>query len=88
MTTLFDFYAIILLLASLSIFIIRYIQEEPPVMPYLVIACTCAVGNWLADAGAPVGGLALMIAASFLFLSCLLYPKLRNMGDEADNDAA
>lgn len=88
MTTVFDVYAIVLLLASLTIFIVRYVQEEPPVMPYLVIACTCAVGNWLADAGARIGGLTLMIAASFLFLSCLLYPKIRSMGGKKDSDAS
>ena len=85
MNTIFDLFSIVLLLASLTIFIVRYMNEDPPVMPYLVIACTCAVGNWLGDAGAEIGAIALMVAASFLFLSSLLYPRLRNMGGKAED---
>ncbi|MGF1542906.1 MAG: XrtV sorting system accessory protein [Parvularculaceae bacterium] len=85
MDTIFDIYSIALLLASLTIFVSRYITEEPPTLPYLVIACTCAVGNWLGEAGAEMGAIVLMTAASFLFLSCLLYPRLRrSKSDDLD----
>ncbi|NWG92747.1 MAG: hypothetical protein HXY21_09610 [Parvularculaceae bacterium] len=77
MVTIFDVYSISLLLISLTMFVIRYLREEPPVMPYLVIACTCAVGNYLGEQGGGVGALMLLVAASFLFLGCLFYPHLR-----------
>ncbi len=86
MSTIFDVYSIFLLVASLSMFIARYMREEPPTLPYLVIACTCATGNWLGESGARVGAIVLLTAASFLFLSCLFYPRVRRMsrrGDEA-----
>jgi hypothetical protein len=77
MVTFFDIYALTLLAVSLAIFILRYIREEPPVLPYLLIALTCATGNWLGDAGGGIAAFMLLIAASFLFLSCLLYPRFR-----------
>lgn len=76
MITVFDAYSIGLLIVSLTMFVIRYMREEPPVTPYLVIASTCAVGNYLGDNGGGVGALMLLIAASFLFLGCLLYPRV------------
>lgn len=76
MITVFDIYSIGLLVVSLTMFVIRYMREEPPVTPYLVIACTCAVGNFLGDNGGGVGALMLLVAASFLFLGCLLYPRV------------
>jgi len=88
MSTVFDIYAAILLVASLSIFVVRYIRAEPPVLPYLVIAATCGAGNWLGEAVSPFAGLCLLIAASFLFLSCLIYPHIRSMGDERGGHAA
>ncbi len=77
MITVFDAYSIGLLIVSLTMFVIRYMREEPPVTPYLVIASTCAVGNYLGDSGGGVGALMLLIAASFLFLGCLLYPRVK-----------
>lgn len=76
MITVLDIYSIGLLVVSLTMFVIRYMREEPPVMPYLVIASTCAVGNFLGDNGGGVGALMLLVAASFLFLGCLLYPRV------------
>ncbi len=76
MITVFDAYSIGLLIVSLTMFVIRYMREEPPVTPYLVIASTCAVGNYLGDNGGGVGALMLLVAASFLFLGCLLYPRV------------
>jgi hypothetical protein len=80
MDTVFDLYSICLLVVSLTMFVIRYMREEPPVTPYLVIASTCAVGNFLGDNGGGVGALMLLVAASFLFLACLLYPRVKGAG--------
>ena len=85
MVTFFDIYSVSLLITSLAVFIIRYFRQEPPVTPYLVIACTCAVANWLGESGGEYGALALLIAASFLFLACVLYPRWRDMTDSAND---
>ncbi|NWG71689.1 MAG: hypothetical protein HXY23_08805 [Parvularculaceae bacterium] len=88
--TVFDVYSVALLLVSLTVFVIRYIRQDPPIMPYLVIACVCAVGNWmgnLADAWTKWGAMSLLVAASFLFLTCLLAPyhkALRGKPDGVD----
>jgi len=71
-----DAYSIGLLIVSLSFFIVRYLREEPPVMPYLVIACTCTVTNFIGVSGG-IGGILLLIAASFLFIGCVFYPQYR-----------
>ena len=74
MITVFDIYSVSLLLISLGVFVVRYVRQEPPIMPYLVIACVCAVGNWLGDLGGGWAALSLLVAASFLFLSLLIAP--------------
>jgi hypothetical protein len=76
MVTVFDLYSIGLLVISLTMFVIRYMREEPPVTPYLVIASTCAVGNYLGEQGGGIGALMLLVAASFLFLGCVFYPRV------------
>ncbi len=73
--TAFDVCSVTLLIATLALFLIRYLRTEPPVLPYLVIASTCATVNFLSDAGAGFEALILLIAASFLFLGCLLRPE-------------
>lgn len=83
MAALIDIYSISLLLVSLTIFVVRYLREEPPVLPYLIIACTCGVGNFLGMAGGGLGAFTLLIAATFLFLGCVFHPKMRKMSDEA-----
>ena len=87
MATIFDIYSIGLLLVSLAMFVVRYLREEPPVTPYLVIACTCAVGNYLGESGGGVGAMLLLIAASFLFAGCVFYPHLRKVSPEAPDAA-
>ena len=74
MITFFDVYSLGLLTIALSVFFIRYVRQDPPILPYLVIACVCAVGNWLGNAGGGYAALALLVAASFLFLGCVLTP--------------
>ena len=84
MESFIDIYSISLLMISLTMFVKRYLREEPPVTPYLVIACTCAVGNFLGDAGGGLGAFVLLLAATFLFLGCVFYPQLRRQpGSEA-----
>ncbi len=87
MISVFDVYSISLLLISLTMFVVRYLREEPPVMPYLVIACTCAVGNFLGEEGGGIGAFMLLVAASFLFLGCLFYPQMRGKAREKSNAA-
>ena len=83
MFTIFDIYSLLLLLASMILFVSRYMKQNPPVYPYLIIACTCLVANWLGEACGGVFELVLLIAASFSFVGCLIYPSWRTM-TEAD----
>ncbi len=80
MVSIFDVFSLALLVASMSLFVHRHITQDPPVYPYLIIASTCLVANWLGDLGGGIFALALLVAASFSFLGCLLYPSWRNMG--------
>lgn len=84
MFTVFDVFSLLLLVASMTLFVRRYMRQNPPVYPYLIIALTCLVANWLGDAGGGVFALTLLIAASFSFLGCLLYPSWRHMGQNPD----
>jgi len=79
MITVFDVFSLVLLLASMTLFVYRYIKQNPPVYPYLIIASTCLVANWLGESGGGVFAMALLIAASFSFLGCLIYPSWRDM---------
>lgn len=81
MITIFDVYSLVLLIASMALFVRRYMRQDPPVYPYLIIACTCLVGNWLGEAGGDIYAIGLLSAASFSFLGCLLYPSWRTMSD-------
>jgi hypothetical protein len=88
MISVFDIYSVGLLVISLAVFIVRYIRQDPPIMPYLVIACVCAVGNWLGEMGGGWAAMSLLIAASFLFLSCLMMPQRTQWREEAgDSDS-
>ena len=90
MITVFDVFGLTLLAASLTLFVTRFVTQDPPVYPYLIIALTCLVMNWLGEAGGGIAALGLMVAASFSFLGCLLYPKWRHMGQsqaEAEGNA-
>ncbi len=87
MITVFDVYALALLIVSMSLFVHRYITQNPPVYPYLIIACICLVANWLGEGGGGIFALALLIAASFSFLGCLLYPSWRNMSGPNETSA-
>ena len=80
MISVFDVYSLVLLIASMSLFVHRYVKQNPPVYPYLIIACTCLVANWLGELGGGIFALALLVSASFSFLGCLLYPSWRHMG--------
>ncbi len=79
MITFLDIYALTLLMASMGLFLARYMRQDPPVYPYLIIACTCLVSNWLGNSGGGFPAFFLLVAASFSFLGCLLYPSWRNM---------
>lgn len=81
MVSFFDVFSLGLLVASLSVFFIRYVKQDPPIMPYLLIACVCAVGNWLGDSGGGDAALMLLISASFLFLALVLTPYRSKLED-------
>lgn len=87
MVTIIDIYSISLLLVSLTMFVMRYLREEPPVMPYLVIACTCAVGNFLGEKGGGISAFMLLIAATFLFMGCVFYPHIRGQHPQKPDPA-
>jgi hypothetical protein len=84
-----DVYALTLLAISFTIFIKRFLREEPPIAPYLVIALTCAAATIIGQNGAERGAMVLLIAASFLFLACLTRQhgaKGRQAAASADQD--
>ena len=88
MISFFDIFSLGLLVVSLSVFFIRYVSQDPPITPYLLIACVCGVGNWLGDSGGGDAALMLLIAASFLFLALVLTPyrsKLEELVRPAKN---
>lgn len=70
MAFIFDIYAVALLAGSIGVCIFRCVHHEPPILPYLLIACICVAAYWLSDIGWPA--LFLLAAASFLLLACLL----------------
>jgi hypothetical protein len=87
MITVFDIYSVTLLLVSLTVFVVRYIRQDPPILPYLVIACVCGVGSWMGNSEQLVvkwGATSLLVAASFLFLTCLLTPYAGRLRKKAD----
>ncbi|MHA7871394.1 MAG: XrtV sorting system accessory protein [Hyphococcus sp.] len=88
MISVFDVYSLVLLVLSMGLFVRRYMTQNPPVYPYLIIACTCLVANWLGEMGGGIFALALLVSASFSFLGCLLYPSWRNMGQLSDSAKA
>lgn len=84
MISFFDVYSLALLVVSLAVFFMRYVRQDPPVTPYLVIACVCAVSNWLGDSLGGWPALVLLISASFLFLACLFRPGKSEWRGEAE----
>lgn len=85
MFSIFDLFSLALLLASMALFVSRYMVQDPPVYPYLIIATTCLVANWLGNAGGGLFAMVLLIAAAFSFLGCLLYPSWRTMSSDDQN---
>lgn len=88
MESIFDFYSFTLMLVSIGLFVVRYLRANPPIYPYLIIACTCYVGNALGELGGGIFAMALLVAASFSFLGCLLYPKWRSMSQSPEKTTA
>ena len=80
MITIFDFFALALMAMAMALFVYRYIKQDPPVYPYLVISVSSLVASWLGNAGGGVPALMMLIAAAFSFAGCVLYPSWRNMG--------
>jgi hypothetical protein len=82
MDSIFDFYSFTLMLVSIGLFVVRYLRDDPPIYPYLIIACTCYVGNVLGEAGGGLFAMVLLVAASFSFLGALLFPRWRSMSSK------
>ncbi|MEM8936117.1 MAG: XrtV sorting system accessory protein [Pseudomonadota bacterium] len=85
--THYDMLSLALLLVAIALFVKRSVDGEPPVLPYLTIACTCLVSNWLGKAGADFGAISLLTAAAFLFLGCALRPNWRTMSGVGESSA-
>jgi len=65
---MFDLLSVLLFIAAVSLFFLRFRHEDPPLAPYILISLICAVGNWLGNHGGGVAAVALLAAASFLLL--------------------
>jgi hypothetical protein len=87
MFTVFDLYSLVLLSGAVVLYAYRVKVSNALVYPYLIVALTCLVANWLGEAGGGIFALSLLIAASFSLLGCLLYPGWRNMGGPTPEDA-
>jgi len=73
-----DIYSVSLLAVTLTVYVMRYLRDEPPVLPYLIIECVCAVGHELGRNGSGMGVVMLLISATFLIMSCVFYPHIRH----------
>ncbi len=81
METIFDFLSVLLFIAAVSMFFVRFRHENPPLAPYIVISLVCAVGNYLGNNGGGVAAVALLIAASFLLLHLAGEPYRESAGE-------
>ncbi len=81
METIFDLLAALLFVATAGLFALRFRHEDPPITPYLLIALTCAVGNWLGNMGGGLAAIALLIAGSFLTLHLASEPYREKTDD-------
>ena len=79
METIFDLLAALLFVSTAGLFALRFRHEDPPILPYLLIASTCAVGNWLGNAGGGPAAVGLLIAGSFLTLHLASQPFREKM---------
>lgn len=74
MATIFDLLAVALFVATAAMFFVRFRHEDPPLAPYILIALTCAAGNWLGEVGAGAMAVGLLVAAAFLLLHLASLP--------------
>ena len=79
--TIFDLLAALLFVATAGLFVLRFRHEDPPIMPYLLVALTCAVGNWLGNLGGGLAAIALLSAGSFLTLHLASEPYREKSDD-------
>jgi hypothetical protein len=83
METMYDLLAVALFMATAGMFFLRFRHEDPPLGPYVLISLSCAVGNWLGNAGYAAFAIGLLIAGAFLLLhiASLPYPEETGAGD-------
>jgi hypothetical protein len=74
---IFDVLSLSLFFATVAMFVVRVRHEDPPFAPYILIALSCAAGNWLGEEGSPELAVALLISGAFLLLhiASLPYPE-------------
>lgn len=77
MSTVFDWLAASLFLATTAMYLVRLRHERPSAAPYVLIVLSCIVGRWLGDTSAAAVGIGLLIAGAFLLLhlASLPYPE-------------
>lgn len=74
MTSFFDLCATGMFAAAVGLFLYRLQHEDPPLLPYLVIIATCALGNWTGNAGSGLTATALLVAVGFLMMHLASQP--------------
>ena len=74
METIFDLLSAVLFVATAALLVLRLRHETPAILPYLLVAIVCAVGNWLGNNGGGLAAVALLIAGSFLTLHLASLP--------------
>lgn len=68
METIFDFLSVMLFIAAVSLFFVRFRNEDPPLKPYILISLIAAVGNWLGNNDGGIAAFSLLIAGAFFLL--------------------
>ena len=74
MSTFFDLCATGMFVAAAGLFLYRLQYEDPPLLPYLVVIATCALGNWTGNEGAGLMATILLVAVGFLLVHLASQP--------------
>ncbi|WP_411816954.1 XrtV sorting system accessory protein [Hyphococcus sp. DH-69] len=79
----FQLFSVMLFIAAASLFINRMRHENPPLLPYLVIAWVCIVANWFDDNGSDLPAIVLLISGAFLVLHLASEPYREETDDQS-----
>jgi len=80
----FQLFSIMLFIAALSLFISRTRHENPPLLPYLVVAWVCVVANWFDNNGSDLAAIVLLISGAFLILHLASEPYRDDIEDNSN----